>query len=264
MVELRSTRCGLGACTSSLRVGPARATVRSQGRTMSPEEATGLPRESLLRRAASGVGGAIRRGLGGSTYSMEVGLGTRTARNADGVLELRCDAAWVRSETRSREDGEDVVEVERVADGVACTAATPADTLTPRWRFRAGISPERDSLRAMFETGIFGADGYDVGTVTLDRLVPPQAGAAPATVPYSVTMEQITITGLVAIPGTRWTFRRRDGTVIGAILRPQDPIGADVPFLGAALDLAPAAEPEEATVLRLVASVLAEPLRGTR
>lgn len=259
MVTPRSSRCGLSRCTDALDVGSTRVQVQHQARTMSPEEATGRPRVSIARRAAGAIGGSVRRGLGGTTSSLSVGRGTRTASIAGAASTLRCDVVWIDEEAMYREEGEDVTEVARLSQGLDCTAVSTADSTQVMWRIRAGIPHEADSLRTVFDLVNFPED-FDGSPVTLDRVT---TGVA---TPYSVTMREVTIGGLVAIPATQWTFRRRDGTPVGGILRPRFTADqTDVPLpVNVAVDLAPAADEDERALLRMLGAVLGEGFRSTR
>lgn len=268
-VEPKSSSCWLGRCTATLQVGEQglQTRVETRAKTMSPEEATDRPRGSLLRRVGGEIRGTIARGLGGETSRLTVGRGSRVVREPSGRLALHCDIVWVTEERTRREDGKDVTETERLAQGVDCAATAPTDSTDRRWRFRAGISPRPDSLALVFETSVFPDRDFGGAVLALDRHAPAgDSSGAPALLPYSVTVDRITIDGPVDLPGTRWTFRRRDGTVIGAILRPAIPPSTmgPAPGMSTVVDLAPRIDPEEAAVLRLIASLLAEPFTSTQ
>lgn len=258
-VTLRSSRCGLRGCTTTFDVSGTRVQVQHTARTMSPEEATGRPRASIARRAAGAIGGSVRRGLGGTTSAVTVGRGTRRASIAGAPSRLRCDVVWIDEETSFREDGEDVTEVARLSQGIDCTAVSTTDSTQATWRVRAGIPHAADSLRTVFDMGNFPED-FAGSPVTLDRI------ASGVATPYSVTMRDVTISGLVAIPATQWTFRRRDGTPVGGILRPRFTADqTDVPLpVNVAVDLAPAADEDERALLRMLGAVLGEGFRSTR
>lgn len=258
-VTPRSTRCTLSRCTGTFDVGSTRVQVQYRANTMSPEEATGRPRAGIARRAADAIGGSVRRGLGGTTSTLTVGRGTRTASIAGAASTLKCEVVWIDEETSYREDGEDVTEVARLSQGLDCTAVATADTTQVTWRIRAGIPPDADSLRTVFDMVNFPED-FEGGSITLDRT---EAGVV---TPYSVSVRDVTITGFIAIPATQWTFRRRDGTPVGAVLRPRLPIDpSDVaPGVTAAVDLAPAADAEERALLRMLGAVLGETFRSTQ
>ena len=259
LVKQQSERCGLSHCTASFDVGGTRIQLQHQARTMSPEEATGRPRESIARRAAGAIGGSVRRGLGGTTSSLTVGRGTRTASISGVSFTLRCNVVWIDEATQYREDGEDVTEVARLSQGLDCTSASVADTTRVEWRIRAGLATDAESLRPVFDLVNFPAD-FDGAPVVVDRA---ESGVA---VPYSVAVRELTITGLIAIPATQWTFRRRDGTLIGAVLRPRlamDPADA-APGVMTAVDLAPAADEGERAFIRMLGAVLGETFRSTR
>lgn len=261
MVTPRSTRCSL-RCTTSFDVGSTRVEVQHSARTMSPEEATGRPRARIARRAGDAIGGSVQRALGGATSTLTVGRGTRNASIAAAPSAMRCDVVWIDEETTYREDGQDVTEVARLSQGLECIAVATSDTTQARWRVRAGISPVADSLRTVFDLVNYPED-FDGGDITLDRII------GGTETPYSVSARDVTITGIVDIPATRWTFRRRDGTPIGAVLRPRlagapsDPSDR-APGDSGAVDIAPAADDDERALLRMLGAVLGEHFRSTQ
>jgi hypothetical protein len=255
-VKPHGERCGMGKCTAAVVVGGGRFRVESRTRLVSPEEATGRPERSVVRRALSAVGGAVLRNAGVGTSALAVGVGTRTVSDPTGTLTLACEVAWVDEEWREKARGGDSTTVTRLAEGMACTAAPPGERAAPRWRFRRGISPTADSLARVLDSPSLGAaGGTSAGApMILERVA--RAGGV-ATQRYSV--EPNTSAGprggFIAIPVTRWVVRRGDGTVVGALVGSVRPV--------AAVDIDGAADPEEAAILRLIGACLVPPLAAT-
>lgn len=258
-IEPRGERCRMGTCISGVAVGGRHFRVESRARLVSPEEATGRPKRSLVRRALSAVGGAVLREAGVGTSALVVGVGTRAVSDSAGTLTLACDIVWIDEEAREKAHGEDSVTSTRLAEGIACTAASaakPGEPATAQWRFRRGISPSRDSLALVLDsTSLHSATGMPAElAMTLERVA---SADAPATLRYSIepdtTLQRSS--GPIVIPMTRWIVRRADGAVVGALVRSA--------LSGAAVDIGSDAAHEEATILRLIGACLVPPFAAT-
>jgi hypothetical protein len=256
-IASRGERCRAGACTTSLAVGGRPFRVVSRARRVSPEEATGRPRGSLVGRAVAAAGGAVLREAGVATSGLVVGVGTRSVAGSAGTPDAECELVWVDEETREKVGGEERVALARLAEGLACTAATSAGGAAVRWRFGRGISPSRDSLALLLSGGALAAAAPSHRPATLERMAPSGTHVAER---YVVALDTTGWAGAGELRArvARWEVRRADGTAVGAVLQ----IGAvfDPALPTAAVDIRDVATPDEAAILRLIGACLVPPL----
>lgn len=238
-VERRVTTCSGERCTFDLRVGGTRYRVRSEARTVTPEEAAGGRRPSLARRVAGGIGGALLRGIGLTTSSQVVVLDTRTVDDAASALRLRCALVAIVEVETERVGDEDEQTRRALAEGADCVVTPAADTV-PRWRYRAGIAPVTDSIALAVAALEPAANAPTPGREpSLERHMPASGEILRYTVADTLPNRWI--------PQQRTVVRRADGSVVGVIVRlAGDPV---------AVDVAPGADPEEAGLLRMLGVV---------
>lgn len=255
--RLSGHRCSGGECRHDVTLGSQRYRLETAARLVSPEEAAGRPARSGVSRAGSAFLNAVLRANGWSTTDYVVGVGTRLAYSrADDGWRLVCDVAWIEEVERSREEGEEQADYRRLLEGMSCRAErgtggaaagaiAAADT---RFRFEYGLPTNPDSIGAALDAlgRTWSKDSVDLLPMRLTR-----AGGAE----YVITPAR-GARKLGVVHSALWVVRRADGTHVATLHRRFYLSEAG------AIDLLPAADEEEAAVLRLVAAGFARRLEA--
>lgn len=242
-------RCSGRECRDDVTLGARQYRVETVSRLLSPEEAAGRPARSGVARAGSAFLNAVLRANGWTTTDYLVGVGTRVAysRAADG-WRLVCDVAWIEEVERSREEGEEQADYRRLLEGMSCRAErgtsgavagaiTAADT---RFRFEYGLPTNPDSIGAALDA--LGRT-WSTDSLTLLPMRLTRAGGATYVITPALGARKLGV-----VHSAQWDVRRADGTHVATLHRRFYLSEAG------AIDVSPAADEEEASVLRLVAA----------
>jgi hypothetical protein len=248
-LQSRITTCSRGRCAINVSAGDRKLRVETDARLMSPDEALGQP-PGIAEKAAGAVVGALVRRAGLTTASTKVGMGTREVYDPEArQFRLSCRVVWIDEEAKGKDEGEDGVSYARYAEGMACDGSAGADS---SWRFRVGMSPERDSLASTLK---------EIGWKRPSPIEPPETAVlvrAPAP-PYSIAFHSLGAANSWTGPGQsfRWTVRRPDSTTVGAVY-------FRGPTAAVAVDVASTATADESIMLRMLGAALMKKLERTR
>lgn len=252
-VRVGALKCLRSACRTTVDLDGVQLQVEARARIMSREQALG-ERQSLTNMLLRPVVDELLVLAGASVGRDQIGLGTRVVTmRGDSAHRLRCRVGWLQEETRTRQSGEEVSAMRRIAEGMDCEVVQSPDSLVT-WRFHTGHAPLPSALARTADT-LTDRDRPRLDLqLQLERLTAdPSAGIAPSR--YSVVLDSAT-TSVLRAPLSVWSVLRPDGTRIGVLLWRYG-VGTS------ALDISGVATSEERDVLRLIATALVAPLVAT-